>query len=158
MVARLFNARAQATANLVPHADTSVGTQNLMGGQLDAIVADLASTTALAKQGKLRVPATTSARRVTGWDKVPALAETLPGFEMVGWFAVVARTGTPAAIVERCNRDINALLGDKEVAERIGIIGPIVDGSMGVEAVGAFLREESARWATITREIGVLPE
>ncbi len=158
MIARLFNARSQATANLVPHANTGVGAQNLMGGQLDAMVADLASTAALARQGKLRVLATTSARRVAGWDNVPALAEKLPGFDMVGWFAVVAPAGTSAATVERCNRDINALLNDKDVAERIAVIGPIVDGSMGVEAVGAFLREESARWSAITREIGVLPE
>jgi tripartite-type tricarboxylate transporter receptor subunit TctC len=56
------------------------------------------------------------------------------------------------------NRDVNALLSDKEVAERIGAIGPIVDGSMSVEAVGAFLRAEAARWQVVTREIGVLPE
>jgi tripartite-type tricarboxylate transporter receptor subunit TctC len=95
---------------------------------------------------------------VAGWDSVPALAEKLPGFDMVGWFAVVAPTGTPAAAIERSNRDINALLADKEVAERIGAIGPLVDGSMGVDAVGAFLRNESARWREATKELGVLPE
>jgi tripartite-type tricarboxylate transporter receptor subunit TctC len=89
---------------------------------------------------------------------VPALAEKLPGFDMVGWFAVVAPTGTPAAAIARTNRDINALLNDKEVAERIGVIGPIVDGSMNVEAVGAFLRNETAHWQALVKEIGVLPE
>jgi tripartite-type tricarboxylate transporter receptor subunit TctC len=89
---------------------------------------------------------------------VPALAEKLPGFDMVGWFAVVAPAGTPAAAIERSNRDINALLNDKDVAERIGVIGPIVDGSMNVAQVGAFLRSESARWAEVVKEIGVLPE
>jgi tripartite-type tricarboxylate transporter receptor subunit TctC len=158
MIARLLNARTQAAANLVPYASVGVGTQDLMGGQIDAMVADLASTTALARQGKLRVLATTSARRVAGWDAVPALAEKLPGFDMVGWFAVVAPAGTPAAAVERSNRDINALLADKEVAERIATIGPIVDGSMGLAQVGAFLKAESARWAEIVKEIGVLPE
>jgi tripartite-type tricarboxylate transporter receptor subunit TctC len=77
---------------------------------------------------------------------------------MVGWFAVVAPTGTPAAAIERSNRDINALLVDKEVAERIAAIGPLVDSSMSVEAVGAFLRTEASRWQAITKEIGVLPE
>ena len=158
MIARLFNARSQAQANLVPHANTGVGAQNLMGGQLDAMVADLASTAALARQGKLRVLATTSAQRVEGWDKVPALAEKLPGFVMVGWFAVVAPTGTPAAAIERSNRDINALLNSKDVAERIAAIGPLADGSMGSAQVGAFLRDESARWLAIVKEIGMLPE
>ena len=158
MIARLFNARSQASANLVPYANVGIGTTDLMGGHVDAMVADLASTAPLVRQGKLRLLATTSARRVAGWDAVPALAEKLPGFDMVGWFAVVAPAGTPAAAIERSNRDLNALLADKEVADRIGSIGPLVDASMGVDAVGAFLRSESARWQAITKEIGVLPE
>ena len=158
MIARLFNARTSAAANLVPYASVGVGMQDLLGGHVDAMVADLASTAALARQGKLRVLATTSAQRVNGWEQVPSLAEKLPGFDMVGWFAIVAPAGTPVAAIERANRDVNALLSDKEVAERIGAIGPIADVSMNVEAVGAFLRAESARWTVVTREIGVLPE
>ena len=158
MIARLLNSRSQAGANLVPYASVGVGTQDLMGGHVDAMVADLASTAALARQGKLRVLATTAARRVAGWDNVPALAEKLAGFDMVGWFAIVAPTGTPAAVVERANRDITALLADKDLAERIALIGPLVDASMGTDAVGAFLRGESTRWAAMAKEIGVLPE
>jgi tripartite-type tricarboxylate transporter receptor subunit TctC len=158
MIARLFNARTAAGANLVPYANVGVGTQDLMGGHVQAMVADLASTARLARDGQLRVLATTSLKRVAGWDQVPALAELLPGFDMVGWFAVVAPTGTPAAALERSNRDLNALLNDKEVADRILAIGPIADGSMNMAQVGAFLRSESARWGEITREIGVLPE
>ena len=158
MIARLFNARTQAQANLVPYANVGVGTQDLIGGHVDAMVADLASTARLAKDGRLRVLATTSARRVAGWESTPTLAEKLPGFDMVGWFAVVAPTGTPAAAIERSNRDINALLQDKEVADRIAAIGPVADGSMGVAQVAAFLRDESVRWAAVTRELGVLPE
>lgn len=158
MIARLLNARTQAGANLVPYANVGVGTQDLMGGHVDAMVADLASTAALARQGRLRVLATTAPRRVAGWENVPSLAEKLPGFDMVGWFAVVAPAGTPAVPIERSNRDINALLADKEVAERIAAIGPLADGSMSVTQVGQFLRDETARWTAITKEIGVLPE
>ena len=158
MIARLLNLRTQAATNLVPYANVGVGTTDLMGGHVDAMVADLASTATLARQGKLRVLATTASGRVAGWEKVPALSEKLPGFDMVGWFAVVAPTGTPVAAIERSNRDINALLADKEVAERIAAIGPLVDGSMSVDTVAAFLRSESARWQSIIKEIGLLPE
>jgi tripartite-type tricarboxylate transporter receptor subunit TctC len=158
MIARLLNARSQAGANLVPYANVGVGTQDLMGGHVDAMVADLASTASLVRQGRLRLLATTAPQRVAGWEQVPALAEKLPGFDMVGWFAVVAPAGTPTAAIERCHRDLATLLADKEVAERIAAIGPLVDASLGIEAVGAFLRSEAQRWQAITREIGILPE
>ena len=158
MLARLFNARTGAGANLVAYANVGVGTQDLIGGHVDAMVADLASTAALARQGRLRVLATSAAARVAGWEAVPALAEKLSGFEMVGWFALVAPAGTPAAAIARSNRDINALLADKDVNERIAAIGPVVDASMSPDALGAFLRAESLRWTAFTREIGVLPE
>ena len=135
-----------------------VGTQDLMGGHVDAMVADLASTAALARQGKLRVLATTATRRVAGWDNVPSLAEKLPGFDMVGWFVLVAPAGTPSAVVAQVNRDLNTLLTNAEVAERIAAIGPLVDGSLSAEQTGVFLRAESQRWSAIAKEIGVLPE
>jgi len=158
MIARLFNARSGAGANLVPYANVGVGTQNLMGGHVEAMVADLASTAALAKQGKLRVLATTAAKRVAGWEDVPALSEKLGNFDMVGWFAIVAPTGIPTEAVARANRDINALLSDKDTAARIATIGPIADGSLSVDEVRRFLANESARWSDIAKEIGVLPE
>ena len=158
MIARLFNARAKAAANLVAYANVGVGSQNLMGGHVDAMVADLASTAQLAKQGKLRVIATSAAKRVPGWEDVPALSEKLGNFDMVGWFAIVAPTGTPAEVVNRLNREVNALTADKELATRIANIGPLADASMGVDEVRKFLAAESVRWTEVAKEIGVLPE
>ena len=158
MIARLFNARTNAQANLVSYSSVGVGVQDLMGKHIDAMVADLASTAALAKQGRMRVLATTSAKRVAGWEQVPSLSETMPGFDMVGWFAVVAPTGTSPAAIARFNKDLGALLADKEVAERIATMGPIAEPNVSVEQTGAFLRNEMVRWTAITKEIGVLPE
>jgi tripartite-type tricarboxylate transporter receptor subunit TctC len=159
MIARLFNARTQAEANLVSYASVGVSTQDLIGGHVDAIVADVASTAQLVKQGRLRLLAVTSAQRVPGFDAVPALAErVLPGLEMVGWFAIVAPAGTPQPAIARFNKDLNALLAEREVAERIATIGPIAEAGLSPEQVGSFLRNEHARWSEITREIGILPE
>ena len=158
MISRLLAARAKVELNQVAYSAVGVGVQDTLGGHVDALVADLASTASLVKSGKLRLLAVTSAQRVAGFEAVPALAESLPGFEMVGWFAIVAPTGTPAAVVQRANRDVNALLKEREVADRIAAIGPLADGSMGIEQVGAFLQAEHTRWAAITKEIGVLPE
>ena len=158
MIARLFNARAKTAANLVPYANVGVGSQNLMGGHVDAMVADLASTAQLAKQGKLRVVATTSAKRVPGWENVPALSEKLGNFDVVGWFAIVAPTGTPSNVINKLNQEVNASLSDKELATRIANIGPLADPSMSVEDVRKFLVTEFTRWSEVTKEIGVLAE
>ena len=158
MIARLFNARSKAAANLVPYANVGVGSQNLMGGHVDAMVADLASTAQLAKQGKLRVIATTAAKRVPGWENVPALSEKLGTFDMVGWFAIVAPRGTPAQAITKLNREVNVLLADKELSARIANIGPLADATMSEDDVRKFLAAELARWTDVTKEIGVLPE
>ena len=158
MTARLFNARAKVETHLVSYASVGVAVQDTLGGHVDTLVADLASTAALARQGRLRVLAVTAARRVAGWDNVPALAELLPGFEMIGWFALVAPTGVPAGVIAQVNRDLNALLAERDMAERIAAIGPIAEPGAAPEQVADFLRTEHARWASIAREIGLLPE
>jgi tripartite-type tricarboxylate transporter receptor subunit TctC len=158
MAARLFNARAGIRNNLVPYASASVGIQDALGGRVDAIVVDLASTTQHIKRGDLRLLATTSARRLKAWDATPALSETLAGFDMPGWFAVVAPAGTPKAVVVRVNRDINSALAEPELVERISAIGPIVDPGKSPEQTADFLRHEHQQWRTIANEIGLLPE
>ncbi len=158
IIARVINARTQMQGNLVGYASVGVAVQNLIGGHADVAVADVASTAALVRQGRLRYLAVTAGKRVAGWDQVPALSESLPGFEMVGWFAVVAPAGTPAAIVQRMNKEINTLLGDADVAQRMATIGPIAESMGASEQTGAFLNLEHQRWTSAAQEIGLLPE
>jgi len=158
IIARLINARTRMEANLVAYASVGVAVQDVLGGHSDAVVADLASTAQLVKQGRLRLLAVTSGKRVAGWDSIPALSEMIPQFEMVGWFALVAPTGTPAAIVQRMHREVNTLLADAEVAQRMLTIGPMAEPLSSPEAVETFLKQEHERWAEVAKEIGLLPE
>lgn len=158
MITRLFNARSKAEANLVAYASVGVSVQDVIGGHADAVVADLASTAQLVRQGRLRLLAVTTAKRIPGWEQVPALSEVLPGFEMMGWFGLVAPAGTPAAVVTRVNTELNKILAEREVAEQILTIGPIVETGASPEQFGKFLREEHQRWGLIAKEIGLLPE
>jgi len=158
IIARVINARTQMQSNLVGYASVGVAVQNLIGGHADVAVADVASTAALVRQGRLRYLAVTAGKRVAGWEQVPALSELLPGFEMVGWFAVVAPAGTPAAAIQRMNREINTLLGDADVAQRMATIGPIAESMGAPEQTGAFLTLEHQRWSRAAQEIGLLPE
>ncbi|MGJ7509687.1 Bug family tripartite tricarboxylate transporter substrate binding protein [Variovorax sp. GT1P44] len=158
MIARLFNARAQAGANLVAYSSIGTGVQDLMGGHSDALVADVASTAQLVRQGRLRMLAVTSPKRIAGWDNVPALAETLPGVDMVGWMAVVAPAGTPAPVVARMNAGINAMLANPAFADKLLAIGPIAAPPQSPQQFEAFLREEHRRLGQVAAEIGLLPE
>lgn len=158
IIARVINARTQAQANLVSYASVGVSVQDVIGGHADAVVADLASTAQLVKQGRLRLLAVTSAKRVAGWDQVPAMSEVLPGFEMIGWFGLVAPTGTLPAVITRVNEEVNKLLADKEIAERILTIGPMVEAGGSAEQFAGFLREEHQRWSLVAKEIGLLAE
>ena len=158
LIARSFNARSQAQANLVAYASVGVAVQDVIDGHSDAVVADLASTAQLVRQGRLRLLAVTTGKRIPGWEQVPALAEILPGFEMIGWFGLVAPAGTPPAVVARVNTEVGRILADKEVADRILAIGPIAETGVSPEQFGAFLRDENQRWGVVAREIGLLPE
>lgn len=158
IIARLINARTQMAANLVSYTSVGVSLQDVIGGHADAVVADLASSAQLVRQGRLRLLAVTAAKRVAGWEQVPALAEMLPNFEMTGWFAIMAPTGTPAAAVTRLNRELNIALADPEVAQRMLTVGPIAEALGSPEQLDAFLKLEHERWSGVAKEIGLLPE
>jgi tripartite-type tricarboxylate transporter receptor subunit TctC len=158
IIARFLNAKTKMDANLVAYASVSVAIQDIMGGHADALVADLASTAQLVKQGRLRLLAVTSAKRVAGFEQVPTMAELLPNFEMVGWFAIVAPTGTPSGAILRLNAEVNKLLLDPEVTQKMLSIGPIPEALGAPFKLEVFLKVENDRWAEVAKEIGLLPE
>jgi tripartite-type tricarboxylate transporter receptor subunit TctC len=158
MIARLLNSRARIDATLVPYVSVAAALQDTLGGRVSALVADVASTAQFVRQGRLRMLAVTSPKRIEGWEQVPALAETIPGFDMVGWMAIVAPAGTPDAVIQRANRELDKALLDKDVAAKIHNVGPMSEGAGTPAQLAEFLASEHQRWAEITKEIGVLPE
>ena len=158
IIARLVNARSGARANLVAYSNVGVAVQNVIGGQTDAVVADVASTAQLVRQGRLRMLAVTTGKRIPAWAQVPALAEVIPGFDMSGWFTLVAPTGTPATAIARMHKEVNTLLADKDMADRILTVGPIAEPLASPDAVAQFLKDEHQRWGAAAKEIGLLPE
>lgn len=158
MIARLINARGKAQANLVSYSSVGVALQDVMGAHSSAIVADVASTSQLVRQGRLRMLAVTSPQRIAGWDQVPSVAEFLPGIDMTGWMAMVAPAGTPAAVVARLNAEVNKLLADPSVAQKMLTVGPIAAPGGSEKAFGAYLLAEHRRLGQVAGEIGLLPE
>lgn len=158
MMTRLLSAQLGIQVNSVPYVSIGAAVTDTVGGQTEAIISDVPAVAQMAKNGRLRPLAVTTARRVAGWDSIPPIADVLPGFDYAGWIGIVAPTGTPAAAIQRFNRDLDLVLGDKEIAARLLAIGPITEGAGSPEQMAAFLQAEHTRWATLTREIGILPE
>ena len=158
IIARLINARTKTQSNLVSYASIGVATQDLLGAHTDALVADLASTGQLIKQGKIRLLAVTSPKRVAGYENAPTVSESLPGFEMTGWLALVAPAGTSSAIISKMNKEINQIITEPEATLKISNMGPIPISMGSPEQFDQFLKKENERWSEISKEIGLLPE
>jgi len=110
------------------------------------------------KAGKVRALAVTSAQRLALLPDVPTMAEAgLPGFESYNWQGVVAPAGTPREIVERLNREINAILAKPDQREAIAATGSQVGGGTP-EEFREFIRVETAKWARVVKDANIQPE
>ncbi len=130
---------------------------DLMGGQVN-ILFDLYNTSLpQIRAGKIRPVALTRPNRGAPLPDLPVIAETLPGFVLVGWHGVMLPVGVPRPIVERLNTALGEALADKDVAKRI------TDGFSEVahtspEAFGEVLREDLAKYSRIVKDAGIKPE
>ncbi len=102
---------------------------DVLGGQVDAMFASIVSSLHHAKSGKLRALAVTSARRSAVVPEFPTVAESLPNFEMTGYFGLLAPARTPAAIVERVHAAVERTIKRREIVERIAADGAEPDAA-----------------------------
>jgi tripartite-type tricarboxylate transporter receptor subunit TctC len=108
----------------------------------------------VAKDGKLRALAVTSAKRHPAAPDIPTMAESgLPGFEATSWFAVYAPAGTPPEVVAKLNAEIDRILALPDVKEKLGGIGLDVVGGPP-DQLAAFTRAELAKWSKVVKDAG----
>ena len=129
----------------------------MLGGQVSFTFADLANALAQIKGGKLRGIAVTSQKRSALAPDIPAVAEELPGYELIAWFALVAPAGTPAPVVSRLHDVTVKALAKPEVGARFAALGTDV-APLNADELGAFIRSEIAKWAKMAKEAGIQPE
>jgi tripartite-type tricarboxylate transporter receptor subunit TctC len=158
MMAAMFGATAGLQLVQVPYSGVTPGIQDTIAGRTQLTVQAVAAMSTYLKRDALRPIAVTSAKRVPGLEQVPALAETYPGFQFVGWHAIVAPAGTPAAIIERFNRDLDRVLREPATVKRLYDLGIIDNGAGTPGQLADFLAAEHARWGQLARDLKVVPE
>lgn len=126
------------------------GITALLSGEVSVGFSDLMTTLPHVQAGKLRLLAVTSAKRSVVVPDVPAVAETLPGFDVTAWFGIVIRTGTPKPIIEKLNREILRSLQAPDTRKRLAELGSEL-GTLNSEEFGAFLKAETEKWARVIK-------
>ncbi len=158
MVTAWFNKLAGTHIVQVPYATMPQGVQDALAGRVQLVVLAIPSSAPLIERGAMRALGVTSAKRLPGFESVPPIADTLPGFDFIGWFAVVAPAGTPAAVVAKVNRELDAALHDQQIAKRLREVGMFTEGAGTPQSTADYIRAQLDVSGRIVREIGLQPE
>jgi tripartite-type tricarboxylate transporter receptor subunit TctC len=135
----------------VPYKGEGPALVDLVAGQIIFLTPNLSAAIGFVQQNRIRALAVTSKQRAPQVPNVPAAAETLPGFENLGWFGLVAPAGTPQAILDKVHADMVNVLASADVKKRFDDLGMAPAGNTPAEFARA-MKEESARWGRIVRE------
>ena len=138
----------------IPYKGTAPALTDLLAGQVDMMCDNLGVSLPHVRTGKLKALAVASRQRFPGLPSVPALAETLPGFESIAWFGIVAPPKTSSAIAEKVANGVQDALRLPDVQKRLADLSAEPMGLSPAETA-AFMRQEVERWGAVIRAAGV---
>ncbi len=150
LTSELFALMAKVKFNTVPYRGSAPALQDLVAGSVDVMFDNLGVSLPLVQAGKLKLLAVASPQRMPSLPNVPTIAESLPGFEAVAWYAIVAPPGTPKAIIDKINADSNEALRQPEMKEHLKKLSAEVFGGPADKAA-KYMREEVARWGNVIK-------
>jgi tripartite-type tricarboxylate transporter receptor subunit TctC len=153
----LFRMAAGIEMTHVPYRNTPAALTALMAGEVHVIFDALPSAMPHVKAGSLRALGVTAPARVKSLPGVPSISETVPGYGVTGWLGIGAPKGTPADVIEKLNKDINATVADPEIAARLASLGS--DPLTGSPAeFGKLIAAETEKWEKVVRFAGLKVE
>jgi tripartite-type tricarboxylate transporter receptor subunit TctC len=149
----LFKSMTGTSMTHVPYKGRQFAIPDLVGGQIQLMFDNMPSALPMAKEGKIRALAQTTATRSSAAPDVPTVAETVPGFEATTWFAVFAPAGTPADVVTRINAEMQRVYKLPDVQDKLKGLGLEPWISTPGE-LAAFQTAEIVKWAKVVKESG----
>jgi tripartite-type tricarboxylate transporter receptor subunit TctC len=152
LAGELLNLDAGIQTQHVPYKGLAPAVTDLLGGQVQMMFAGISTVIQHVKNGKLVALAIASPRRSPQLPDVPTVAESgIPGFDVTSWYGLVARAGTPPAVLEKIQRDAAEALRDPGVREKLAGLGLEPMGNTPAE-FGAMIAAESLKWGDIVRK------
>jgi tripartite-type tricarboxylate transporter receptor subunit TctC len=153
----LFKSMTGTTMEHVPYKGRQFAIPDLIGGSIQLMFDNMPSALPMAKEGKIRAVAQTTAKRSNAAPDVPTVAETIPGFEATTWFAIFAPASTPKPIVDRLQAEVVRVFKLPDVQEKLKTLGldPVLSTP---EELQRYQASEIVKWAKVVKESGAKAE
>jgi tripartite-type tricarboxylate transporter receptor subunit TctC len=155
MAGELFKMMAGVDMVHVPYRGGAPALTDLLGGQVQVLFHDMSSIDHI-RAGRLRALAVTSATRLEALPDIPTVGEFVPNYEANAWFGIGAPKGTPAEIIDRLNKQINASFADPKTKARLADLGTVLSGSP--TDFGKLIADGTEKWGKVVRSAGIKPE
>jgi tripartite-type tricarboxylate transporter receptor subunit TctC len=157
LAGELFKMMAGVDLVHVPYRGTGPALAALLAGQVEVMFDTLATSIEHIRAGKLRGLAVTSAMRSEALPDLPTIGEFVPGYEVSAWFGVGAPKGTPAEVIDRINKEINAALADPKMKARLADLDGIAIAGSPAD-FGKLIVEETDKWGKVIRAANIKAE
>jgi len=154
LTSELFQLMAKVKLRHIPYRGSAPALQGLLAGDVDVMFDNLGVSLPLVQAGKLKLLAVASPGRLPALPDVPTMAETLPGFEAVAWYGIVAPPNTPKNIADKINADVNEALRQPEVQDLLRKLSAEVFGG-SIEKTSNYMHEEVDRWAAVIKSANI---
>jgi tripartite-type tricarboxylate transporter receptor subunit TctC len=157
MAMELLKSMAGVDIQHVPYKGTAPALTDVMSGQIAAMFANALTARPQIDSGRVRALAVSGPQRIEALPGVAPVADTVPGYEAMQWYGLVAPAGTPPAIIARLNAEALKALRSDEMKERLALDGAEPVGSTPAE-FGALIRSELEKWRRVARSANIEPQ
>jgi tripartite-type tricarboxylate transporter receptor subunit TctC len=157
MSGELFKLMAKIDMTHVPYRGSAPAMPDLMTGKVHVMFDNLPGSINFAREGKLKALGVTTTQRWPSTPDIPAISETIPGYEASIWYGISAPKGTPPEIVATLNKAVNAALADPKVVAKFAELGA-VPNPMTPEEFGKLISDETEKWRKVVEFAGVSVE